>query len=40
MREHAILTMAPSISLAYGITDLVEDTAKIAFFAANIPADD
>ncbi|MGI9536834.1 MAG: hypothetical protein ACR2PB_07175 [Desulfocapsaceae bacterium] len=40
MKEHDILTMAPSISLAWYIADLVENTAKIAFIAANIPADD
>lgn len=40
MKEHGMLTMGPSISLAYYIADLVEDTAKIAFIAANIPADD
>lgn len=39
MKEHGILTMAPSISLAYYIADLVEDTAKIAFIAANIKAE-
>ena len=38
MREHGILTMATSISTAYYLADLVEDTAKIAFVAANIPA--
>lgn len=39
MKEHGILTMASSISLAYYIADLVEDTAKIAFVAANSKAD-
>lgn len=38
MKEHGILTMASSISQAYYIADLVEDTAKIAFVAANIKA--
>ena len=40
MKEHGILTMASSISLAYCIADLIENTAKIAFIAASIPADD
>lgn len=40
MKAHGILTMARSISLAYYFADLVEDTVKIAFKAANIPADD
>lgn len=39
MKEHGILAMAPSISQAYYVADLVEDTAKIAFIAANIKAD-
>ena len=39
MKEHGILKMAPSISQACCIVDLVEDTAKIAFVAANIKAD-
>lgn len=39
MKEHGILTLAPTIQTAYYLADLVEDTAKIAFIAANIPAD-
>ena len=36
MKEHGILAMAPSIEAAYYLADLIEDTAKIAFVAANI----
>jgi len=39
MKEHGILTMAESMSLAYYVADLVEDSAKIAFVAANIHTD-
>ena len=39
MSDIDVLRMAPSISQAYYIADLVEDTAKIAFVAANIKAD-
>lgn len=38
MKEHGILTMAPSLGTAYYLADLIEDTAKIAFIAAHIPA--
>ena len=40
MKEHGILTMAPSIQSAYYLADLIEDTAKIAFVAANIKMED
>ena len=40
MKEHGILTMAPSIQSAYYLADLFEDTAKIAFIAANIKMED
>lgn len=39
MKKHGILTMAESMSLAYYVADLVEDSAKIAFVAANIHTD-
>ena len=37
MKEHGILTMGPDLKAAYYLADLVEDTAKIAFIASNIP---
>jgi L-ribulose-5-phosphate 4-epimerase len=40
MKEHGILTLGPDLKTAYYLADLVEDTAKIAFIAANIPTDD
>lgn len=36
MKEHGILAMGADLKMAYYIADLVEDTAKIAFIAANI----
>jgi L-fuculose-phosphate aldolase len=36
MREHGILALAPDLKAAYYIADIVEDTAKVAFIAANI----
>jgi L-ribulose-5-phosphate 4-epimerase len=40
MREHGTLALGIDLSNAYYLSDLVEDTAKIAFITANIPADD
>ena len=37
MKEHGILAMGADLKMAYYIADLVEDTAKIAFIASNIP---
>ena len=37
MKEHGILATGPDLKMAYYIADLVEDTAKIAFIASNIP---
>ncbi len=37
MKEHGILALAPDLKAAYYIADIVEDTAKVAFIAANIP---
>jgi len=37
MKEHGILAMGPDIKASYYVADLVEDTAKIAFIASNIP---
>lgn len=39
MKEHGILAMGPDIKASYYVADLVEDTAKIAFIASNIPDD-
>jgi len=39
MKEHGILAMGPDLKASYYIADLVEDTAKIAFIASNIPDD-
>jgi L-ribulose-5-phosphate 4-epimerase len=36
MKEHGILALGPDIKTAYYLADLVEDTAKVAFIAANI----
>ena len=36
MKEHGILTLGENLKTAYYLADLVEDTAKIAFIAANI----
>ena len=38
MREHGILAMGRDMKHAYYLADLTEDTAKIAFIEANIPA--
>ena len=37
MKEHGILAMGADLKNAFFLADLVEDTAKIAFIAANIP---
>lgn len=37
MREHGVLTLGPDLKTAYYLTDLVEDTAKIAYIASHIP---
>ena len=37
MKEHGILAMGADLKSAFFLADLVEDTAKIAFIAANIP---
>ena len=39
MKEHGVLTIGPDLKTAYYLTDLVEDTAKIAFIASHIPQD-
>jgi L-fuculose-phosphate aldolase len=36
MKEHGILALGPDLTTAYYISDLVEDTAKIAFITENI----
>jgi L-ribulose-5-phosphate 4-epimerase len=36
MAEHGILTLGPDIRTAYYLADLVENTAQVAFVAANI----
>jgi L-fuculose-phosphate aldolase len=36
MREHGILALGLDLSNAYYLSDLVEDTAKIAFIEGNI----
>jgi L-ribulose-5-phosphate 4-epimerase len=36
MREHGILAVGPDLSTVYYLSDLVEDTAKIAFIEGNI----
>ena len=36
MQEHGILAVAPDLKTSYYLSDLVEDTAKIAFIEANI----
>lgn len=37
MKEHGVLTLAGDLKTAYYLTDLVEDTAKIAYIASHIP---
>lgn len=39
MKEHGVLALAGDLKTAYYLTDLVEDTAKIAYIASHIPAD-
>jgi ribulose-5-phosphate 4-epimerase/fuculose-1-phosphate aldolase len=36
MEEHGILAVAPDLKTSYYLSDLTEDTAKIAFIAAQI----
>ncbi len=36
MKEHGVLTLAADLKTAYYLTDLVEDTAKIAYVASHI----
>jgi L-ribulose-5-phosphate 4-epimerase len=36
MKEHGILALGPDLKTAYYLSDLAEDTAKIAFIAGNI----
>ena len=36
MKEHGILALGPDLTTAFYISDLVEDTAKIAFITENI----
>lgn len=36
MKEHGILALGPDIKTAYYLSDLAEDTAKIAFISENI----
>jgi L-fuculose-phosphate aldolase len=36
MREHGTLALGADLSIAYYLTDLAEDTAKIAFIASQI----
>jgi L-ribulose-5-phosphate 4-epimerase len=36
MREHGILALGPDLSTVYYLSDLAEDTAKIAFIEGNI----
>ncbi len=36
MKEHGVLTVGPDLKTAYYLTDLVEDTAKIAYIASHI----
>ncbi|MFQ6078295.1 MAG: class II aldolase/adducin family protein [Thermodesulfobacteriota bacterium] len=36
MKEHGVLTLAADLKTAYYLTDLVEDTAKIAYIASHI----
>ena len=38
MKEHGILTLGKDLSQAYFLADLLEDTAKIAYIDATIPA--
>ncbi len=40
MEEHGILAIAPDLKTAYYLSDLTEDTAKIAFIASQIRTDD
>jgi L-fuculose-phosphate aldolase len=37
MREHGMFSMGPSLTVAYNLADLVEDTAKIALLSRLIP---
>ena len=36
MKEHCVLTLEQDLKTAYYLTDLVEDTAKIAYIASHI----
>jgi ribulose-5-phosphate 4-epimerase/fuculose-1-phosphate aldolase len=37
MQRHGMFSMGSNLTMAYNLADLVEDTAKIALFAALIP---
>jgi ribulose-5-phosphate 4-epimerase/fuculose-1-phosphate aldolase len=37
MHQHGVFTMGPSLTVAYNLADLVEDTAKIALLSRLIP---
>ncbi len=36
IKEHGVLTIGSDLKTAYYFTDLVEDTAKIAYIASHI----
>jgi L-fuculose-phosphate aldolase len=36
MKEHGVLALGPDLKTAFNLTDLVEDTAKIAYIASHI----
>lgn len=36
MREHGVLALGPDLKTAFNLTDLVEDTAKIAYIASHL----
>lgn len=37
MHQHGVITLGPNLTVAYNLTDLVEDTAKIALLSRLIP---
>jgi ribulose-5-phosphate 4-epimerase/fuculose-1-phosphate aldolase len=39
MKEHGVLTPGPDLKAAFYLTDLLQDTAEIAYIGSHIPQD-
>jgi len=39
MKEHGVLTLGPDLKAAFYLTDLLQDTAEIAYIGSHIPQD-